>query len=99
MRFSYRQYLTHPSPTTPTGILHRPEILIRVAGTTGSSMLRALIDRGSDDTLLPLTVGRSIGAATDATQTWQAEGIGGQAVAVILGDVEFYLTDGKQSFR
>ena len=99
MRFSYYQYLTYSSPTTPTGILHRPEILIRVVGKAGSSKLRALVDPGSDDTLLPLSVGRSIGATMDLTQTWHAEGIGGQAIPVILGEVEFELTDGKQTFR
>lgn len=99
MKFSYFQYLTHPSPTTPTGILHRPEIPIRVAGKRGNALLRATVDPGSDDTLLPLSIGHSIGATMDSTQTWHVQGIGGQAISVILGEVEFELTDGHQSFR
>jgi hypothetical protein len=99
MKFSYRKYLTQQSPTSPTGILHRPVISLRVAGTTGASLLNALVDPGSDDTLIPLTVGRAVGARPDPTHTWHAEGIGGQAVAVILGEVEFELTDGNLTFR
>ena len=99
MKFSYRQYLTHPSPTAPSGVLHRPVISLRSEGATATSLLTALVDPGSDDTLLPLTAGRSIGAKMDATQIWHAEGIGGQTVAVILGEVDFELTDGKQTFR
>jgi hypothetical protein len=99
MKFPYLQYLTPPSPTTPSGILHRPKIPIRIVGGVGIFPTLALVDPGSDDTLLPLSVGRLVGAKIDPTQSWQVEGIGGQAVAVILGEVGFELTDGTQTFR
>lgn len=99
MKFAYQQYLGQPSATTPTGILHRPEIPLKIVGDSGTFPTSALVDPGSDETLLPLSLGKLIGAKIDPTQCWQVEGIGGQAVAVALGEVEFELTDGKQTFR
>jgi hypothetical protein len=99
MKFPYRQYLIAPSPTSSTGILHRPEIPLRVIGTTGAVSLDVLVDAGSDDTLFPLSVGRAIGATTFAAQTWTVQGIGGQAVSVVLGEVVLELSDGRQTFR
>lgn len=58
-----------------------------------------MVDPGSDDTLLPLAVARAIGVTMDATQIWHAEGIGGQSVPIILGEVVFELSDGAQTFR
>jgi hypothetical protein len=68
-------------------------------GAGGTIDLWALVDGGSDDTLIPLSAGRKINATIDATQTWKMEGIGGQAVSVVLGDVVLEVTDGKQTFR
>ena len=99
MNFPYRQYQTSASPTVPSGILYRPEVPLRIIGDTGALTLWALADGGSDDTLFPLSVGQMIGAQMDATQTWKAEGIGGQAVPIILGEVVFELSDGIQTFR
>lgn len=99
MKFSYLQYLTQPSAMTPTGILHRPKVPLRIVGATRILPTWALVDPGSDDTLLPLSVGQLVGAKIDLMQTWQVEGIGGQAVAVTLGEVDFELTDGNQALR
>src|SRR5687768_431360 len=99
MKFPYQQYQTAPSPTIPTGILHRPEIPLRIIGAAGALTMWALADTGSDDTLLPLSVGHLIGASIDATQAWKVEGIGGQAVPIILGEVVLEVTDGNQTFR
>jgi hypothetical protein len=99
MKFPYRQYHTVPSPTVPSGILHRPEVPLRIIGTSGALALWALVDAGSDDTLFPLSVGQMIGATMDATQTWKVEGIGGQAVPIVLGEVVLELSDGTQTLR
>ena len=99
MKFPYCQYLAVPSPTAPSGILNRPEIPLRIIGSAGAADSFATVDAGSDDTLIPVSVGRAIGAAIDATQTWNIEGIGGQAVSVILGEVVLEVTDGNQTFR
>ena len=99
MKFPYRQYHAAPSPTVPSGILHRPEVPLRIIGATGAVSVWALVDAGSDDTLFPLSVGQMIGATMDATQSWQVAGIGGQAVPIILGEVVLELTDGSRTFR
>ena len=99
MKFPYQQYQTWPSPTVPSGLLHRPEILLRVIGKAGTVSLSALVDCGSDDTILPLSVGQATGAMMDPTQSWSTEGIGGQAVPVVLGEVTLELSDGSRTFR
>ena len=99
MKFPYRHYRTGPSPTVPSGVLHRPEVPLRIIGATGALSMWTLVDAGSDETLLPLSVGQMIGATMNAAQTWQVEGIGGQAVSVILGEVVLELTDGSQTYR
>ena len=99
MKFAYLQYLTEPSPMTPSGILHLPKVPLRIAGGAGTFPTWALVDPASDDTLLPLSVGQLIGAKIDPKQSWQIEGIGGEAVPVLLGEVAFELADGKQTFR
>jgi hypothetical protein len=99
MKFPYCQYLTVPSPTVPSGVLYRPEIPLRIIGSAGALGSFAMVDAGSDDTLIPLSAARAIRAAIDANQTWKIEGIGGQAVTVMLGEVVLELTDGNQTFR
>jgi hypothetical protein len=99
MKFPYRRCYVDPSPTAPSGILYRPEMPLQIIGGAGAVDLCALVDPGSDDTLMPLNLGRKIGAVVDATQSWKMEGIGGQAVPVILGEVVLALTDGNQTFR
>lgn len=99
MKFLYRLYHTTPSPTVPSGILHRAEVPLRITGATGSITLWALVDGGSDDTLFPLSLAKIIGARTDTTQTWKVEGIGGHGLSIILGEVILELTDGKTTFR
>ena len=99
MKFAYRQFQVTPSPTAPGGVLHRAEIPLRVIGGTGAVTLWALVDAGSDDTLLPLSAGQMVGAAIDKSQTWKAEGLGGHSVPIILGEVMFEVTDGSQTLR
>jgi hypothetical protein len=99
MKFLYQTYHTVASPTVPSGMLHRPEVPLRVIGASGAGLLSVLVDCGSDDTLIPLSVGKNIGAALDATQTWIVEGLGGHSMPVILAEVILELTDGLQTFR
>jgi hypothetical protein len=99
MKFTYRQYQGATSPSVPSGILHRPEARLRVTGPAGAFSAWALVDTGSDDTLLPLSVGRLVGAALDPTQSWTIEGIGGHALPVILGEVTLELVGSNHTFR
>ncbi len=91
MKFPYQRYEVGPSPTVPGGVLYRSELPVRVIGQTGSVLLLALADTGSDDTLLPLSVGEAIGATIDESIEWRIGGVGGQEIDVRLGDVELEL--------
>jgi hypothetical protein len=99
MKFPYQAYQAAPSPTVPNGILYRPEVPLTISGSAGSQTLWPLVDTGSDDTLLPLSSGRMVGAVLDPGQTWDVQGIGGQSVKAILGEVTFELARGPQLFR
>lgn len=57
------------------------------------------MDTGADETLLPRSIGDAIGAMIDDTQTWPVSGLSGQAVPVVLGEVELELTGNGQTFR
>ena len=61
--------------------------------------MSAMVDAGSDDTLIPLSVGRGIGAKIDGSRNWIIQGIGGQVLTVTLGEVSLEITDGRQTFR
>jgi hypothetical protein len=91
MRFPYQRYEVNPSPTVPSGVLYRPELPVRVIGQTGSVLLLASADTGSDDTLLPHSVGEAIGALIDGSAAWRVGGVGGQEIDVRLGEVDLDL--------
>jgi hypothetical protein len=99
MKFQYRQYLVNPSPTALAGVIHRPVIPISVIGAVGRFPTWALVDPGSDDTLMPFSAGALVGATMHPTQTWHAQGIGGQTVPIHLGEVIFELSDGSEIYR
>lgn len=99
MKFTYRPYLGPASPTCATGILYRPVVPLGVTGTAGTFSTWALVDTGSDDTLLPLSVGRRVGATLDPGKTWTIEGIGGHSLPVILGAATLELADHNQILR
>jgi hypothetical protein len=93
-------YKRHPAVPTPTSgnVLYRPEIPIWLHGVTGNMLLVALIDCGSDDTLLPLSAAHVVGAKIDPSQKWHVEGLAA-GVEAILGEVEFELATPAERFR
>src|SRR5687767_9014700 len=99
MKFPYRQYEVEASPTIPDGILYRPMVPVRVIGLTGDASFWALLDTGADETILPLSIGLAIGAAIDDSMAWTIGGIAGQAVQVILGDVQLEIGQRRTTFR
>ncbi len=87
-----------PSATVPSGVLHRPVVSVKINGPADDISLWAIADSGSDETLLPLSVGLKIGARLDH-KTWQTEGIGGQALPVTAGEGEVELSDGQETLQ
>src|SRR5260370_35399297 len=99
MNFPYRQFHTAASPTVPSGVLHRTEIPLQIIGASSTVSMWALVDPGSDDTLLPLSFSQVIGAKADPNQTWKVEGIDGQALSVCVGERPLGISDASQTFR
>jgi hypothetical protein len=79
--------------------VYRPVIPVRVIGPLGAKDLIALVDTGSDDTLLPRSVGDAVGAMIDDNQKSNVTGFGAQRVPVAPGDVELELSDGQDAYR
>ena len=75
--------------------LYRPEVVVIAIGHTGEASFSALVDTGSDETLLPRDIGEAIGADIDPNHTATAIGLGGQPVEVIMGKLTLELTQGS----
>lgn len=99
MNFVYTKYEIQPSSTNPSGIIHRPEVMLRVIGQIGEAHLMALVDTGADECVLPLSVGEAVGALLSPDETILASGVGGHLLELIPGDVEFELVSGEDSYR
>lgn len=99
MKFPYVEYSVEPSPTLPNGIIYRPMLPIRVIGPAGEISILGLLDTGSDQTLLPRTVGNDIGANIDNTQQWSLGGVGGQSIHAVLGRVELEIAYESEAYR
>ena len=52
MNFAYTKYEIQPSSTNPSGIIHRPEVMLRVVGKSGDTHLMALPTQVALDALL-----------------------------------------------
>jgi len=99
MNFTYTKYEVEPSPTNPSGIVYRPEILLRVVGLTSDALLMALIDTGADECVLPLSLAEIIGVVLDESQTVLAAGVGGHTLELMPADAEFELDSGSERHR
>ena len=98
MRSSYQRYRTK-SPVLPGGVVARPEISVRVIGPAGAVTLDALVDTGSDLTILPFWVAGQIGVDVDASPRWPLAGLAGQVVQASPGDVELEIASDGSFFR
>jgi hypothetical protein len=94
MNFSYRQYNKADGSK-----IYRPEIPVRVTGPAGGASFFALLDTGSDRTILPRRIGERIGAEMDNSTAVTALGVGGQQVQVVPGAVDLELVQGKKRYR
>jgi len=72
MRFRYASYEVDPSPTVPSGVAYRPEVTIDVIGPRRMETIQALVDTGSDETVIPASPANAIGVQLDHTSAGQA---------------------------
>ena len=98
MRFRYQRYRMK-SPESPGVIINRPEISVKVIGPAGVVKLDALVDTGSDLTLIPRWVAGQIGAIVDDTRRCPLGGLAGQVVEASPGDVELEISSNGSFFR
>lgn len=99
MRLPYVEYQIPPSATIPSGVIRRPELLVRVSSGGQGAYLLALLDTGADETVLPRSLGELLGVEVDERSRSRACGIAGQEVSVSPGTVEFEITGDGKTYR
>ena len=75
LEFRYRRYDDSPSQLYPGGKIWRPELDITISGPNGSNADLAILDTGSDQTVLPLSMASALGVALDETSRCDAANI------------------------
>lgn len=98
MKYPYTAYSVDPSSMIPDGIVHRPEVILRIIGSSGEVYLTALLDTGADESILPSWVAEEAGVELHAGEVTQAAGIAGQQVDVIPGTVQLELVGEHESY-
>ena len=99
MRCKYTRYQVEPSRTIPEGYVYRPEVLLRIIGTTGQKYLTALVDSGADESVFPISVADVVGAELDRDASSDAAGITGQPLDLIPAEIELELIHSNESYR
>jgi predicted aspartyl protease len=99
VRFPYRRYRARSSTVFHQGIVTRPELLVDVVGPAGTVSVLALVDTGSDVTLLPRSVAGRIGAVIDDNVRWPVGGFGGRVIEASPGQVELEILGDTSSIR
>jgi len=94
MKFPYLQYVIQDGPTA---FVFRPVIPVDLAGPDGEIDFYALVDTGSDDTLIPRFVADEIGLKIDDDRVEEVIGIGGEKITIAHADVELRVSDGDES--
>jgi hypothetical protein len=99
MRCKYTRYQVEPSLTIPDGYVYRPEVLLRVIGTTGQKYVTALVDSGADESVFPISIADVVGAELYTDASSDAAGIAGQSLVLFPAEVELELMHSNESFR
>lgn len=91
MKFEYRPAII----ATPDGgdylLILRPEIPVTIIGRRDASPIIGLVDTGSDNTILPMSVAEKLGVPVRATAGPPAQVFGGNHVQLFAGEVAFEL--------
>lgn len=95
MRFRYVRLPTRRPVYSPGGVSarYRPIVALRVAGQSGSRVLDALLDCGSDDTLLSAYLAARLGIDLAGAPEGEAGASGGVPVPYQYARVVLRLTD------
>lgn len=92
MIFDYRRYVFE------TGVAHRPVVTLKIIGPRGMVRWDALVDTGSDITLLPSVIAEDLGIDLTVADESTIRGVGNESVDVRDGGVELEVTDGRELY-
>src|SRR3972149_8571570 len=81
------------------GYILKPFIPVRITGPKYGVKLFMLLDSGADISLIPYSVGETIGLELDMATRSEVQGIGEGSVPYVLGQVTIQIEDFKVSAR
>jgi hypothetical protein len=87
MIFPYVSYEIDPTPSIPSGVIHRPEIRIRVIAGQRSIQVSGLLDTGADNVFASASLAEALGIEMRG-EPEQALSAGGHELEVWPGSVE-----------
>lgn len=101
MKFSYQISTIKSSPGFKGGRLYQPKVWIVLVGSQGEYRLKAIVDTGSDQTILPiLDIEEFTGIRIDRKIKASVRGISHHQSGLFLGrNCQFRLSDDKESFQ
>jgi len=99
MRFPYSLSIARSIDAGDEIVILRPEVPIRVFGPTGAAELLALVDTGSDNSILPLSIAHDLGIETTLGKGPSASAYGGQRIALSFADVLLELSQDEVVLR
>jgi hypothetical protein len=96
--FKFRRAEVQPTPAYPSDIIYRPEIPVWIGPSGGRRLpFFGLLDTGSDDTKLPLSIAHRFGVELDRDHPIVFRGVGGMAVGH-YGEVVLELRQSPRSY-
>jgi len=99
MKFPYTLNIVPSIETGDEIVLLRPEVPLRVYGSTGHIDLLALVDTGADSSVFPLSIARDLGIETTRGTGPGATAFGGQRIALSFADVVLELSQDDTDIR
>ena len=91
MKFRYRRYDVRPSLLYPDGTIWRPEVDLTITGPKGHQSTLAILDTGSDQTVLPRTVAERLGVELKSENSCDASGFRGDITTIVPGRIQFQI--------
>lgn len=97
MKFFYSPSVSPDPDSKDYLLILRPEIPVTVSGPVGSMAYGALVDTGSDNTILPLSIADFLSIPVKPAAGLPAKVFSGERVQLFLGEVTFRLSDGEEA--
>jgi hypothetical protein len=82
-----------------TMVRYRPIVPIRIFGPKGSRLVDGCLDSGSDDTIFPISLAKTLGLDLSGSQVGAAHPVGGASVTYQFIAVSMTLSNGTESFH